>query len=129
MRFRDVSRAGHELSRAEVEDLAGPVSLRALLAHRVHAEVAAHNRAPARLFTGLVQPLDAVRYSAGSQLPEARPLDADRCVRAVEEAAGAGVLRVRVDGGELLGDLDAVIDADAVTEVTVVLARPVVAAV
>lgn len=129
MLIRDVSRAGHELSRAEVEDLTGPVTLRALLAHRVRAEVDAHNRAPTRLFTGLVQPLDAVRYSAGSQLREARTLDADRCVRAVEEAAAAGVLRLRVDGGELRTDLDEVVDADQVTEVTIVLERPVVAAV
>ena len=129
MLIRDVSRAGHELSRAEVVDLTGAVRLGEILAHRVRAEVTAHNRAPARLFTGLVQPVDAVRYRAGSQLPEARPLDVERCVRAVEEAAAAGVLRVRVDGGEPTSDLEAVVDVDDVTELTVVLERPVVAAV
>ena len=129
MLIRDVSRAGHELSRAEVEGLSGAVSLRAILAHRVRREVADHNRAPTRLFTGLVQPLDAIRYRAGSQLREARTLDAERCVRAVEEAAAAGVLRVRVDGGEPTSDLDRLIEAGAVAELTVVLERPVVAAV
>ena len=129
MLIRDVSRAGHELSRAEVEGLSGPMSLRAVLAHRVRSEVADHNRAPTRLFTGLVQPLDAIRYRAGSQLREARPLDAERCVRAVEEAAAAGVLRVRVDGGEPTADLERVVEVGAVDELTVVLERPVVAAV
>ncbi len=129
MLIRDVSRAGHELSRAEVGDLSGVCSLRQILAHRVRAEVEAHNRAPTRLFAGLVQPVDAVRYRAGSQLPEARALDADRCVQAVEEAAAAGVLRVRIDDGEPIGDLDHEVDVATVAELRVVLERPVVAAV
>lgn len=129
MLIRDISRAGHELSRAEVDDLTGVRSLRAVLTHRVRTEVEAHNRAPTRLFTGLVQPLDAVRYRAGSQLPKARTLDVERCVRAVEEAVSAGVLRVRIDGGEPTADLDQPIEVTAVTELTVVLDRPVVAAV
>ncbi len=127
MLIRDVSRAGHELSRAEVDDLTGGHSLRAILAHRVRTEVAAHNRAPTRLFTGLVQPVDAVRYRAGSRLPRPRPLDAERCVQAVEEAAAAGVLRVRIDGGDPTVDLDRIIEVEGVGELTVVLERPVVA--
>lgn len=127
MLIRDVSRAGHELSRAEVDDLRGTMSLGDVLAHRVRTEVAEYNQAPSTLFTGLVQPLDAVRYSAGSRLRVPRMLDAERCVRAVEEAAAAGVLRIRVDGGELIADLDQELEVEGVSELVVVLERPVVA--
>ncbi len=127
MLIRDVSRAGHELSRAEVDDLRGTMALGAVLAHRVRTEVADYNQAPSELFTGLVQPVDAVRYAAGSRLRVPRTLDAERCVQAVEEAAAAGVLRVRVDGGELIADLGQELEVEAVSELLVVLERPVVA--
>lgn len=124
--MRDVSRAGHELGRTQLTGLPSPCTLRELLRHRVHADVAAYNLEPGPVFEGLVQPADAIRHTGGFRMQRPRPLDADLLIAAAEEAVGRGLLRVQV-GAATLGDLDAELVPDDHDEVLAVLERPVVA--
>lgn len=124
--LRDVSRAGHELSRAYLADLPARASLRELVRLRVHGEVAGYNADPGPVYVGLVAPEDAVRYSDGFRMRTPRPLDADRFVTAVEEAVAAGVLRFEIGDLET-DDLDHEVVVDDHDEVTLVLQRPVIA--
>jgi hypothetical protein len=124
--LRDVSRAGHELSRAHLTDLPGRMPLRDLVRRRVHEEVATYNADPGPIYRGLVAPADAVRYSDGFRMRIPRPLDADRFVTAVEEAVAAGLVRFRVGDTET-ADLDAEVATAEHDEVTTVLERPIVA--
>jgi hypothetical protein len=124
--MRDVSRAGYEFDRVELSGLPARLTVRELLEHRVRLDVATHARAPSRVFRGLVQPADAIRHSDGHRLPSARTLDAEPMVAAAHAAVTAGLLAVRA-GGEVLQDLDAVIELTAGDEVVAELRRPVVA--
>jgi hypothetical protein len=124
--MREVSPAGHELSRATVEGLAGEPSLRDVIRARINAEVAAYNRDPGIVFVGMVQPEDAIRYSDGFRLRTPRTLDGDRLLTAVEEAVSAGVVRFVV-GDRTLDDLGAVIDLETTALITTVMQRPIVA--
>jgi hypothetical protein len=124
--LRDVSRAGHELSRATLTQLPPVVTLRELVRRRVHAEVAVYNADPGPVYVGFVQPADAIRHSDGFRMRTPRPLDADRFVTAVEEAVAAGVLRFRV-GDHEVADLDTEVTVADHAEITAVLERPVVA--
>jgi len=127
VRIRDVSRAGHELGAAELDDLPPRITLRALLERRIRAEVAAYNTDPGPTYVGLVQPEGSIRYSDGHRVTTPRVLDADRFVTAFEQAVAAGLARVAVDGGQASDDLDRTIDTGEVAEVAVVLARGIVA--
>lgn len=124
--LRDISRAGHELSRATLTDLPDRTTLRDLVTRRVRAEVATYNRAPGPVHVGLVQPHDAVRHSDGFRMPRPRPLDADRHVAAVEEAVAAGLVTFLVTGQET-ADLDVEVPVADLDEITLVLGRSVVA--
>lgn len=124
--LRDVSRAGHELGRIELEDLPDRLTLRTLLATRIRHEVAAYNAEPGPVYVGFVQPEDAVRYSDAHRMRRPRLLDAERFVQAAEQAADAGLLRVAV-GEQLVSDLDVEVAPAEHAELVVVLERPVVA--
>lgn len=124
--LRDVSRAGHELGRIQLEDLPARLTLRALLAARIHHEVAAYNAELGPVYVGFVQPEDAVRYSDGHRMRRPRRLDAEHFVRAAVQAAEAGLLRFRL-GEQLVSDLDVEVALTEHTELVAVLERPVVA--
>jgi hypothetical protein len=123
--LRDISRAGHELGRRTVTDLPGRVTLRAVLERAIRDEVETYNADPGPVYVGLVQPVDAVRYSDGHRMRRPRPLDADRFVLAAEQAVAAGLLRLRIGGIET-DDLGTELVVDEVDEVVAVLERPVV---
>jgi hypothetical protein len=124
--MRDVSEAGHELGRGHLEDLPAVVDLRDLLRTRVRSDVARYNADPGPVFTGLVQPADAMRHSDGHHLRAPRELDADLHLAAAEEAVAAGMLWFEV-GGETTSDLSHRVDVEAHDEVVAVMRRPVVA--
>jgi hypothetical protein len=124
--LRDVSHAGHELSRAYLGDLPVRATLRELVRLRVHGEVAGYNADPGAVYVGLVAPEDAVRHSDGFRVRTPRPLDAGRFVTAVEEAVAAGALRFQVGDLET-DDLDHELIVADHDEVTLVLQRPVIA--
>lgn len=126
LEMRDVSHAGHELGRSHLDGLPAVVSLGELLRIRIRSDVARYNAEPGPVFVGLVQPADSVRHSDGHHLKVPRALDADRLVRAAEEAAAAGVLWF-VLGDEEVTDLARRIDVDQQEEVVAVLRRPIVA--
>lgn len=126
IRIRDVSRAGHPLGSAQVEGLPSSVSFGQLLRARVRAETEAYNADPGPLYTGLVQPSDAMRHRDGHHLARPRPLDIERLVAAAQEAVTAGILALRM-GDELITDLSVPIAVDEHDEVVAVLQRPVIA--
>ncbi len=123
---RDVTRAGRELGRAVVTDLAAAVTIGALLERRIHDEVTAYNRAPGPVLVGLVQPADSIRHSDGFRMRTPRELDADAAVLAFRDAVATGMLSFRL-GDETTSDLEHVVDVDGRAELLVVLERPVVA--
>jgi len=127
VRIREVSRSGHGLGAAEFGDLPAQLTLRKLLERRIRAEVATYNADPGPIYVGLVQPEGSIRYSDGYRVTTPRVLDADRFVAAFEQAVGAGLARVAIDGGQASADLDRMIDTGEVSEVTVVLERGIVA--
>lgn len=127
LRMRDVSRSGHALSGARVDDLPAQMTLAELLRARIRAEVAAYNEDPGPMFSGLVQPADSVRHTDGYRMEEPRPLDADRLITAAEEAVAAGMLSFRV-GDATVSDLERSIAVDEHDEIVAVLERPVIAA-
>ncbi len=124
--MREVSPAGHELSRGTVEGLAGEAPLRDIIRARIDTEVAAYNQAPGIVYVGMVQPEDAIRHSDGFRMRTPRPLDGDQLFTAVEEAVSAGVVHFLADE-RALDDLDAVIDPGTTELITTVMQRPIVA--
>jgi hypothetical protein len=124
--MRDMSRAGHELGRVELDELPERLTVLQLLEHRVRHDVAAHARAPGRVFRGLVQPQDAVRHSDGHHLRTVRVLEPEPLVAAAHEAVAMGLLVLRV-GDQILSDLDAVVDVAANDQVVAELRRSIVA--
>ncbi len=124
--MRDLSPGGHQLSGATVEGLPDRASIREILTTRIRAEVAAYNEDPGRLYRGLVQPEDAVRYSDGFRMPNPRPLDAERLLTATEEAVRAGVVIFHV-GDLAVDDLEHEVDLNEHQQLTTVLRRPIVA--
>ena len=125
--MRDLSHAGHELGRAELDGLPPVLTLGELLRHRVHSDVARYHADPGLVFAGLVQPADAIRHSDGHRLPEPRRLDADSLSAVAEEAVGAGLLWFVLDD-ERLTDLHREIEVDAHDEIRAVMRRSIVAA-
>lgn len=126
VRFVDVSRAGHPLSRGRLDGLPPSLPLGELLERRVRAEVAAHHAAPSRTVRGLVQPHDAIRYADGGRMPAPRPLDVDAFVAAVHAALAAGHLHAQADGVRWQ-DAHTPVPVAGIDELTVVLQRPVIA--
>lgn len=125
LRFRDVTRAGRELSRAVVGAPTGATTVGELLDLRIRREVETYNRQPGPTFLGLVQPADSIRHSDGFRVRRPRELDAELAVAAAREAAAAGMLSLRV--GDDAVDLDTPLDPAEHDEILVVLERPVVA--
>ncbi|MFD1872590.1 hypothetical protein [Hymenobacter bucti] len=83
----DETAAGSILNRLELEISQEMLTVRELIARRVHDEVAAHNARQTSLFQGLVQPTDSERLLNGSgyRLHHAKPIDAEAQVyRALE---------------------------------------------
>ena len=126
IRMRDLSRSRHVLGGAHVEGLPDTASVRAIVQTRIRAEVAAYNADPGPMFTGMVQPSDSVRHSAGYRMRAPRPLDADRSIAAVEEAVAAGMLAFHLDDRPIGFDED--IEVAAHEEIVAVFERPVVVA-
>ena len=124
--MRDVSTAGHELSRAELTGLPDTLTLGELLQARIHTDVERYNADPGPVFHGLVQPADAMRYSDGLRMPQPRTLDAESFLAAARQAVAAGLLAFRL-GDEVTADLSYLVDLTVHDEVTAVLRRPVVA--
>lgn len=124
--MRDLSRSGHELGRAQLDDLPAVVSLGELLGLRIRADVERYNAEPGPVFVGLVQPADSVRHSDGHHMNAPRQLDADQLVAAAEQAVEAGILWFVV-GDEETSDLTCEIDVEDHDVVVAVLGRPVVA--
>lgn len=128
--MREVSPAGHELSRATVEGLAGETSLRDIIRARIDTEVAAYNRDPGTVYVGMVQPEDAIRHSDGFRMRTPRLLDGDQLLTAVEEAVSAGVVRFIVDERTVDGSgdgLGTMLDIADTQLITTVMQRPIVA--
>lgn len=124
--MREVSPAGHELSRGAVEGLTGEASLRDIIRARIDTEVAAYNRDPGTVYVGMVQPEDAIRHSDGFRMRSPRPLDGDQLLTAVDEAVSAGVVSFIIDE-RTVDDLDAVLDLGTTESITTVMSRPIVA--
>lgn len=124
--MRDVSRSGHPLGAASITGLPDRLTLGAVLRARIEGEVGRYNADPGPVYTGLVQPEDAVRYSDGFRMQAPRTLDPGRLVTAAFEAVAAGLVSFEVDGRPVT-DLDHEVEPDAVDEIVVILHRPVVA--
>jgi hypothetical protein len=124
--MRDVTRAGRELQRAELDDLPASLTVAELLEARVRTDVARYNADPGPVYVGLVQPADAIRHRDGHHLRDPRPLDADRFVAAAREAVATGILAIVV-GGNAVQDLDTEVVVADHDEVVALLGRGVVA--
>lgn len=124
--MRDVSRSRHVLGGAHIEGLPDTASIRVIVQTRIRAEVAAYNADPGPMFTGMVQPSDSVRHSAGYRMRAPRPLEADRSIAAVEEAVEAEMLAFHLDDRPVGFDED--IEVAAHEEIVAVFERPVVVA-
>jgi hypothetical protein len=84
--LRDETPAGGALGDLRLTGLPERMTVRALLRLRVREEVARHNAAPSRRFTGLVCPDDARAAVSGHLLPVARRLDWERQAAIAERA-------------------------------------------
>ena len=126
LQMRDISRTGHELGRARMDDLPAVVSLGELLRIRIRSEADRYNLEPGPVFEGLVQPPDSVRHRDGHHMQVPRPLDADQLVAAAEEAVATDILYF-VIGDEEVTDLAHQIDTEQQDEIIAVLRRPIVA--
>ena len=81
----DETASGQVLHRLELEISQETLTVRELIARRVHDEVAAYNERQAGTFQGLVQPTASERVLNGYRLLPARRIDAEQQVyRALE---------------------------------------------
>jgi hypothetical protein len=115
--LRDETAAGGALASFSLTGLPDRLTVRELLRLRVREEVARHNAAPSRRFTGLVKPDGAEPTPGGYRLREPRHLDWQRQADIAERAfAGNGFIMLLDD--RQAEDLDEVVDLDACEEVT-----------
>lgn len=84
--FRDETAAGRPLGAFQVPGLPERLTARELIRLRVREEVARHNAAPSRYFTGLVRPSDAEAELNGYRLSQPRQLDWERQADIAERA-------------------------------------------
>ncbi len=124
--IEDRSSAGHVLRGSRLADLPDELTVRELIGIRVRGEVERHNADPAGIFSGLVQPEDSMAYSDGFHLDRVRELDADRQLRAFDEATERGLVSFELDGEPLEGP-EATIDVADADTLVVHLRRPIVA--
>jgi hypothetical protein len=81
----DETAAGSILGRLEIEIAQEMLTVRELIARRVHNEVAAYNARQTGTFQGLVQPTESERELNGYRLRPAKLIDAEQQVyRALE---------------------------------------------
>jgi hypothetical protein len=123
--IHDETAAGRPVSTMTLPDLPSTVTVRELVRLRVREEVARHNAAPARLFSGLVKPVDAEVAANGYQLKTARRLDWERQADVAEEAFSRNGYFILV-GDRQVEDLDEVVDLDADPHVAFVKLTPLV---
>jgi len=74
----DESASGSIISRLEVEITQEMLTVRELIARRVHDEVAAYNARQTGTFQGLVQPTESERVLNGYRLRPAQLIDAEQ---------------------------------------------------
>jgi len=74
----DETATGSILSRLEVEITQEMLTVRELIARRVHDEVAAYNARQTGLFSGLVQPNESERVPNGYRLRPTKLIDAEQ---------------------------------------------------
>lgn len=84
--FRDETVAGRPVGAFQVADLPANLTVRELIRLRVREEVARHNAAPVRHFTGLVRPDDAEVALNGYRFARSRPIDWERQADIAERA-------------------------------------------
>ncbi|WP_324679168.1 hypothetical protein [Hymenobacter sp. GOD-10R] len=81
----DETATGSIISRLELEINQEMLTVRELITHRVHDEVAAYNQRQSDTFHGLVQPTDSERVLNGYRVRSAKQIDAEQQVyRALE---------------------------------------------
>lgn len=107
--FRDETAAGTALDGFHLPDLPDRMTARELVRLRVREEVARHNAAPSRHFTGLVRPDDAEIELNGYRLDRPRRIDWERQADIAERAfAKNGFFMLA--GDHQVEDLDEIID-------------------
>jgi hypothetical protein len=112
----DQTATGGALASLSLTGLPDRLTVRELLRLRVREEVARHNAAPTRRFTGLVRPDDAEPVPGGYRLRHARHLDWERQADIAERAfAGNGFIMLIAD--RQVEDLDETVDLDVCEEV------------
>jgi xanthine/CO dehydrogenase XdhC/CoxF family maturation factor len=109
--LRDETPAGGTLGDLVLPGLPDRMTVRALLRLRIREEVARHNAAPSRLFTGLVCPDGALAAPAGHRLPSVRRLDWERQAAIAERAFTRNGFIV-LTGDHQVDDLDEEVAAD-----------------
>lgn len=114
--LRDETATGGALASLSLTGLPDRLTVRELLRLRVREEVARHNAAPSRQFTGLVRPDDAELIPGGYRLRHTRDLDWERQADIAERAfAGNGF--ILLIGDRQVEDLDEMVDLDVCEEV------------
>src|SRR4051812_8332046 len=107
--FRDETATGRPLDVFQVPGLPQSLTARELIRLRVREEVARHNAAQSRHFTGLVRPDDAEIERGGYRLNHARRLDWERQADIAERAFHANGFFM-LAGERQVEHLDEVID-------------------
>lgn len=107
--FRDETTAGPAPEPWHVPGLPDRLTARELIRLRVREEVARHNAAPSRHFTGLVRPDDAEITLNGYRLARARPIDWERQADIAERAFEANGFFV-LTADHQIEDLDEPVD-------------------
>jgi hypothetical protein len=114
--LRDETATGGALASLSLTGVPDRLTVRELLRLRVREEVARHNAAPSREFTGLVRPDDAEQVPGGYRLHRTRALDWERQADIAERAFAAnGFIMLIAD--RQVEDLDEVVDLDVDEEV------------
>jgi hypothetical protein len=123
--FRDETATGKPLDAFHVPGLPHRLTARELIRLRVREEVARHNAAPSRHFTGLVRPDDAEIELNGYRLKHARRIDWERQADIAERSFhGNGFFMLA--GDRQIDDLDEVIDLTRDPELVFIKLVPLV---
>jgi hypothetical protein len=76
--IQDETATGSVLHRIELEVMQETLTVRELIAQRVHQEVATYNSRQSGVFQGLVQPTDSERVLNGFRMRQPKPLNAEQ---------------------------------------------------
>lgn len=107
--FRDETATGRLLGDAQLPDLPDSLSVRELIRLRVRDEVARHNTALSRHFSGLVRPDDAEVELNGYRLNRSRRIDWERQAGLAERAFASNGFFV-LAGDRQVDDLEEIVD-------------------